>query len=499
MLRAFLLAQRHRLSVSGETVIAIRRRVAELGEIVRTDPETIQTFRSLLQGRRGVAQVLRDMHNAGILGELLPEFGDLTGLVRIDGYHRYTVDEHSLRTVEALESFEEEDGFLRDELLRVLRPDLLRLAALLHDIGKAAGPDHEAAGANRVIDVARRLGFGDEGTRILHDLLARHTELAELADQRVPEEVEQGLVESIGGAGRLRMLMLLNVADVRAVGRGALTGWRLDQIRRLYERVRDRLEVLPSREGAGASFEERLVAAAGRERAEAARVHAGMVPPRYRLEIDPETAALHLRLLEYLEEHPVAAMLLPARASGELWIASRDQPARFAQLAGALTATGLDVRSAEAYTRRDGIVLDVFHVADQEGRTVTDPTIAERLERDLPGAWSDPTRLEAAVRARRSRFRPGPEGPTVPVKVRISNKVSTRFTVVDVVARDRPGLLYDLARAIAAHELDIRFARIATRGDRIVDVFYLTGAGERVEDEVRLEALRRDLISVAEG
>jgi [protein-PII] uridylyltransferase len=501
MVRAFLLAQRHRAPVSEEIVIAVRRRRADTGDALRRDPEVIQTFRSLLQGRRAVGRTLRDMHRAELLGELLPEFGDLTGLVRIDGYHRYTVDEHSLRTVEALEDLERDEAhpFLADELRRVLRPDLLRLAALLHDMGKAAGPDHEAAGANRIVDVAARLGFGEGETRILRSLLLHHTLLSETADRRVGEEEEIRLARAVGSAERLRMLFLLNLADVRAVGGNALSGWRLAQIRHLYERVRDRLETLPRTDEESHRFEERLLAEVAPERAEAARLHAGLVPDRYRYEVEPRTAARHLDLITRLEDRAIAAMLLPGRDAGELWIASLDQPARFAQLAGALTASGLDVRAAEAYTRRDRIVLDVFQVVDEDGRPPEDPALADRIEDGLAGPWASADGLARAVRARQGLFRAEDPGPPVPVTVRISDKVSPRHTVVDVVAADRPGLLYDLARGISEAGFDIGFARVATRGRRVADAFYLNGPPDRLRDETALAELRDVLLEAARG
>ncbi len=499
MMRAFLLAQRHELAVGEEIVIAIRRHAAAEGEEIRSDPEVIQTFRSLLQGRKGVPRALRDMHRAELLDELLPEFADLTGLVRIDGYHRYTVDEHSLRTVEALESFEGDEAvaFLRDELLRVLRPDLLRLAALCHDIGKAAGPDHEAAGANRIVDVAKRLGFGEEETRILYDLLINHTLLAETADRRVLDEEIVHVAVAAGSAERLRMLMLLNVADVRAVGGEALSQWRLDQIRKLFERVRDHLETLPGRDPGSRGFEKRLADAAGPERAAAAELHASLVPPRYRLEVEPEAAAQHLDLIAQLEHKPAAARLAPGTASGELWIVSADRAARFAELCGILATCGLDVRSAEAFTRSDGVVIDIFCVSDESGEPVSDEAVARDVERRLIDLGEHPEGLDSSMRSRSRRFRVSSGRTAIPVKVRISNKVSWRHTVVDVVAADRPGLLYDLARCVAAHGLDTRFARIATRGERIVDVFYVTGPDGRVEDDEALSRLRDALLEVA--
>jgi len=281
------------------------------------------------------------------------------------------------------------------------------------------------------------------------------------------------------------------------VGGEALTGWRLDQIRKVFERVRDRLETLTGRDPAARGFERRLADAAGPERAAAAELHASLVPPRYRLEVAPETAAMHLDLIDRLRSKPAAARLMPGTASGELWVVSADRAARFAELCGILKTCGLDVRSAEAFTRSDGVVLDVFFVADESGEPVTDEAVACEVESRLAELGDDPEVLAASVKSRTRRFRPSSGRPAIPVKVRISNKVSRRHTVVDVVAADRPGLLYDLARCVAAHGLDIRFARIATRGDRIVDVFYVTGPDGRVEDEEELAKLRGALLEAA--
>lgn len=221
------------------------------------------------------------------------------------------------------------------------------------------------------------------------------------------------------------------------------------------------------------------------------------MPPRYRLDVDPATAVIHLDLIDRLAEAPAAVRLVPDTTSGELWIVSPDRAARFAELAGALTASGLDVRSAEAYTRRDGVVLDVFHVANDAGEPVTNPAVAAEVERRLGG--KDLGDLDAAVRSRTARFRVAGGPASMGVKVRISNKVSPRHTVIDVVAADRPGLLYELARCVAAHHLDIRFARVATRGERIVDAFYVTGPDGRVEDAGKLDELRDALLGVARG
>ena len=478
---------------SPEMEDAIGGAAERIDDAIRSDPETSRRFLALLK-LRGAGRGLRVLDRAGLLGEYLPEFGRLSCLAREDPYHQFTVDEHTLRSVEALDDLTDAEGAVREELSRVTRPDLLRLGLLLHDVGKSRGSSHVHGGTAMVPEVTRRLGLDEEEAGLVLFLVAEHLLMTGLVDRRVPHEAAGQLAEAVPDRNRLRCLYLLTLADVAATRRGALTGWREAQIRKLYEDALSRLSPRPT-----APFAERVVEEAGEERSDEVEAHVSGMGPRYALEVEPSRAVLHLDLARKLGTESAVLAFVAAESHGEVWVAASDASGLFATIAGVLTLADLDITAARAYTRADGLALDGFTVTAGGESPPGDEDFWKRVTERLCAAVARGSDVEEELDRRRRRFVPGapkPGGP--PPGATASNRISDRHTVVEVTARDRAGLLHDLAHAFTRRGLSIHHAIVATRGSIVLDTFYVALPDGNRPSEGALEPLLEDLRGIVE-
>jgi [protein-PII] uridylyltransferase len=492
-LELFLHAQREKLEPTEAAIEAVRRLLPRVDDRARESPAHAKVFRDLLGGRNRVGAALRAMHRAGLLGEYLPEFGTLDGLWQQDPYHDFTVDEHSLRAIDALERFgesAEREDLLRVEVLgNVRRLDVLRLGVLLHDMGKGKGGGHVQVGVAMVPEVARRLGLDVDEGRLVRFLVEAHLEMSRTTEQRdftSPETLAR-FAALCGDEERLDMLYLLTVADIRAVGAHAFPRWKDALLTSLYQLTRDFLRAGGKAHAwtAEARREEVLrrlpegLAAADLDR------HLELAPRRYPLEVEPFDIAIHLRLVRDLERgrDPATAYIVegPLR---HFWVCTRDRPRLFASVAGCIAAKGANIISADAYTRTDGVVLDKLTIVPGPGQA-EDEQFWEGLEKLLADVFAGRQAVDKVVAEARARvpYHARREGPPRPTIVKASNKLSDRYTVVDVGAEDRPGLLYDIARRLSELGLDIHYSKISTRANRAADVFYVSRDGAKVKEE----------------
>ncbi|RMF24855.1 MAG: [protein-PII] uridylyltransferase [Deltaproteobacteria bacterium] len=496
LLRVFVDAQRAGVPLSSRTREAVRRRANSLTSEDASSPEARELFLAILKAPDGVYRTLGELNRLGVLGRLIPEFGRLFCMVQHDFYHIYTVDEHSLIGIRELErlregEFASESPLLTEVMRDCDRPEILFLAMMFHDLGKGYGGDHDERGAAMVRLIGRRLGLDWDDRRALEFLVRYHLLMSTLAQSRDIDDphLVAEFVRRVGTIDNLRNLYLLTFADMRAVGPKIWNSWRDHLLGELYERA---LEVFET----GAVTEKNLEArvrrakrrllseAAGPDEAERMARFLDAMPASYLLANTSDRIIEHWRLFESRAggRFRCGVAHFPRRGFSELTIVTDDQPGLFVRLAGLLTAHRLGVGSAKIVTATAGFVIDTFRIdhADVEG----DPQSPERWARlldDIDAALAGRLDVDALV-AEMRRTTPAPLAvrkarQRVLTKVEIDNQVSRDFTVIDVYAADRPGLLFTIASCIYHLGLVIHSAKITTRVNQVLDVFYVTETG----------------------
>jgi [protein-PII] uridylyltransferase len=388
----------------------------------------------------------------------------------------------------------------------VRRKDLLHLAMLLHDVGKGRGGDHAGAGAVIAAAVARRLGFGEHDARLLVFLVREHLMMEQVALRRdlTDDKVLLRFARTVANAETLRMLFVLTYADIAGVGPGSWTHWKEELLTVLYVRAMDELagghEVAAPAERLAAVRTEVAERARGRLSESWVEAQWQVMNERYALATPPETIARHLEWLAELPEGDVRVEVEndPETGTTGYTVLTQDgiTPGLFSKIAGVLAAKGLQILRAQVDTRKNGAVVDTFDVVDTF-HAGAPPT--ERLE-EVSGAIREVVLGRLTVEelfSRHRRFQPAPPAatPLDPTKVEIDNESSDAFTVVDVFAQDRQGLLYVIARTLWDLGLSVHSSKVATRLDQALDVFYVTDReGRQVTDPERIEEIRSTLV-----
>jgi [protein-PII] uridylyltransferase len=466
----------------------------------RGSPEVVAALRSLLvrSGTRGDA--LEQMHALGVLGALVPEFGRVTARHQFDLYHAYTVDVHSLRAVRRLYALRAGELVETEpERTRVIR-DLsdvlpLVLGMLLHDAGKGMGGDHSERGRELMASLGSRLGLSARQQEVAEFLVRHHLTLSHLAQRRDLSDPQllEDFARVCGDAEKLACLDLLTWADISSVAPGMWNEWRARLVRELTAKTH---AVLAGDGGLGEREAREAFRQAWTRRfgaGEAERL-LGAAADRYLGATPPSAAVLHGLLLRRARRTGFAAALrrLPGEDHAELHLAAADRPGLLALWSGVLAAHGIDILSARIASTGDGAALDVFAVRSAARRPL-ERARWRRARADLRAVVGGAVDVNALLERRRRTGSLRRRLPAVATRVSVDNAASRAFTVVDVRAEDRPGLLHDIAACFADAGLEIALAKVATEANRAIDSFYVAKGGGKLEDPDALEALRTRL------
>ena len=460
-----------------------------------------------LKPRPGLYARLSEMHDCGWLGRLIPPFRGITSRVVRDFYHKYTVDEHTLQAVRNLERLTANaEGRQRFAavLAEVESPELLVLALLLHDVGKGSEGDHAAVSAGMAESVLDTLQL-DEASRETVDFLIRnHLRMSQVAFRRDTEdpEVVREFAALVGTEERLQLLCLMTLADVDAVSPETLTRWKEELLWRLYI---DTYSHLTTRYG-DELIERTQAAAAACLARRPADLSAGEVtafieglPRRYLEVVDRRTVYHHVRLARDIRADEVHLRLEPAETAWELTVVTLDKPMLFANICGVLSSFGMDILRGHAMTNPNGLVLDVFQFVDGERFLALNPGAREEVMHAIENVVAGRSAAADRLRGRQAGVRRRRAARVAPI-VRVDGAASRKYTVVEVIAADEPGLLYRISRAISEHGCDIDLVLIATEGERAIDVFHLTRARGKLSagEERSLTAHLQQLLEAQE-
>lgn len=475
-------------------------------EAARATPPVIAAFKALFArpGTRG--ERLFELHDTGVLGAVVPEFGRVTAHHQHDLYHVYTVDVHTLFAVRRLYALRAGDVVEQEpELSREMRdlrdPLPLYLGLLLHDAGKGMGGDHSEKGRRLMVSLGERLGLSARQREVAEFLVREHLLMSHTAQRRDLSDPSliADFARRMGDVEKLTCLYLLTWADISSVGPGMWTAWKAQLLRELYDKAR--AELVGMAPPGGQPVREHFHAAWARRFGEARALELERVlPERYFLGTDPARATLHGRLLACARKRPLAAVLRdhPDAGSSELTLAARDRPGLLALLTGVLSAHRIDILSARIVSTSDGLALDVFEVRPPHGSRL-ERTRWRQARADLVRVLTGETSLETVLRRRRPGSLPPKHLPPVAPKVTVDNRASRDFTVVDVVARDRVGLLHAIASALTGAGVQIAVAKVATEAHRAMDSFYITRDDVRVEGATDQAALVNAITAALEA
>ncbi|MDQ3247238.1 MAG: [protein-PII] uridylyltransferase [Pseudomonadota bacterium] len=508
LLELFALAAREQLEVHPAAMRAATRDARLIDANVREDPQANALFMEVLSNLNHPDTVLRWMNEAGVFGRFVPDFGRVVAQMQFDMYHHYTVDEHSIRAIGLVAAIER--GELKDDhplstaiIRQIASRRTLYVAVLLHDIAKGRRGDHSVIGAEIALELGPRFGLDAAETETVSWLVRHHLLMSATAFKRDladPKTIED-FVAQVQSPERLRLLLILTVVDIRAVGPGVWTEWKRMLLRTLFEAAEERLRLGHKQRG-----RTELVADRQQELARAldwkrsiARAYVRRLPDSYWLAEPLPWQLANARQVAGAEAHfgdAVPSVVAEADAesgSTRISIFSPDREGLFYRVCAALAGAGASIIDARIHTTRDNMALDNLLVQDAQGRAYSDRRRSNRLVKAVEAALGAerPPRLPAAsVEPRGSAFRVAPS-------VAIAERASSRTTVVEVNARDRPALLARLAEAIYRCGHRIHSAHIATYGERAVDVFYLTRADGKKLAERDVAALREALVQAA--
>jgi len=512
LIRLFHAADKKSLDIHPETLKKVKRARRLITPQVREDAQANCLFLEILTSRHDPEWALRRMSEAGVLGKFIPDFGRVEAMMQFNMYHHYTVDEHTIRAIGILSKIDRgelaQDHPLSDKIIhKILSRKVLYMALFLHDIAKGRRQDHSIAGAQIAREICPRMEFTPAQTETVAWLVENHLVMSEFAQSRDisdPKTIE-AFINIVQSPERLRLLLILTVADIRAVGPGVWNGWKGQLLRELYYESRDALQgdvpaVHDDRRKARvarvkSALAERLGAWSGMDLSQALARH----KDAYWLSFDVETLARYAVFMRATVRSGKTPAVLHDidrfKSITEVVIYTNDHPGLFSKLAGAFTLSGATIMDAKVFTTSDGMALDIFYVQDAAGAPFDEPARLKSLDTTIKKVINEgfaPHRRLAPPRWKKRE-----RAFSVEPQVLIDNRASDLHTLIEVTGRDRPGLLYDLTRVLRGLRLTIVSAHISTYGERAVDVFYVKDrAGLKITRDGALENIQKTLARV---
>lgn len=489
MLALFSTSQQEKLDIHPDAMTAVTSNLPLVDRAVRADAEANRHFMNILTGKNDPSPTLVRMNETGLLGKFVPDFGKIVALMQHNLYHAYTVDEHTIKAIHVLSQIE--NGELDSELplSSGIIPSVqsraeLYVAMFIHDLGKGRGGDHSTIGADIARRLCPRLGMGTSATETVSWLVQQHLFMSATAFKRDLDDPQtiRDFIEVVQSPERLKLLLLLTVADIRAVGPNIWNGWKGQLLRELYAEAEAALNSTDKTDRRRKSAEiarENLVEQLVLEgwSVSDAKLYQERHDPRYWLSTTEEEQLRHAALVRHTEEQDQKLGLGFAidhfNARTELTVYAADHPGLFMKLAGALAVSGTSIVDARIFTTHDGMALDSIGLQDGKTReAVTDPDRLDRVKKIIYGALQGELWLEKELEGR-SSLPSRADVFQVEPRIFINNSASSTHTLIEVNGRDRPGLLFDVTKALKNLGLSLNSAHVSTYGERVVDVFYV--------------------------
>ncbi len=511
LIRIFHLAQKHNLAFHPDAMRTLTRSLNLIDAKLRDNEEAYRLFLEILTSKNDPETVLRRMNEAGVLGRFVPAFGKIVAMMQFNMYHHYTVDEHLLRCIGILDEIERgvsKDTQLANDLIHTIKPanrKLLYVTVFLHDIAKGRLEDHSTAGARVARRFCPKLGFSAADTETVAWLIEQHLVMSSVAQSRdlSDRKTIENFAALVQSVERLKLLTILTVTDIKAVGPGVWNGWKAQLVRTLYFETETVLtggfsEVNRAQRVTMAQNEFRDAMKALEWPPERLESYIAHLYPAYWLKVDLPHKIEHahfVRAAEDANKNLATTINFDAdHAVIELTVLAPDHPWLLSIIAGACSMAGANIVGAQIYTTTDGRALDTISLSREFDRDEDEVRrgnrIADSIEKALRGELKLPDVVAKRVppKGRIKAFALEPA-------VAINNAWSHRYSMVEVTGLDRTGLLYEMTATLSKLNLNIASAHVATFGERVVDVFYVTDLmGAQITSPTRQAAIKRALI-----
>lgn len=511
MLTLFHVAQEKALDIHPRALRAIARSLHLIDEEFRKDKDACQTFLRILQSDKGPEIALRRMSEAGLLGRFIPEFGRIIGQTQFNMYHAYTVDEHTLMALGILHAVDQ--GSVKDEvpmaseiMPRVAQKHVLYLALFCHDIAKGRSGDHSELGEHIAVKLGRRFGFTQEECETTAWLVRNHLLLSNTAfkrDLNDPKTISD-FVMLVQSPERLKLLLVLTVADIRAVAPGVWNEWKGSLMRDLFNRS---MRAMGSGDAILRPYDPRLIRQAILDALptldEGSLDHylsLGSASFLSGCSITQHIAIARMLLIEDAGASPIRTHIWHDEKSfvTEIIICAQNRPGLFAMLTGAIALSGASIIGAKIFTLKDENVVDIFHLQDMAGHSFNRPSMLAKMAVYIEQALAGNLDLPQALLHRAQPYEAHKSNLLARKgAVFLENDASSVSSVIEIAAADRIGLLYDVAHALNELGLSIVTAHISTYGTQAADVFYVKDAfGMKITHPDKIRAVREALAKV---
>jgi [protein-PII] uridylyltransferase len=514
LIRIFALADSHDLAIHPDTNYMIARSLKLIDAKLRQNAEANALFLKILTSDNSPEIVLRRMHETGVLGRFIPEFGHINAMMQFSMYHHYTVDEHTLRAVGILSELE--SGRLKEQLpvateilptLSASNKRVLRVAVFLHDIGKGRPEDHSIIGRDIALQLCPRFGLEPIETQTIAWLIEHHLEMSNISQTRDVSDPAtiRSFAAIVQTMEKLKLLLCLTVCDIRAVGPNVWNGWKGQLLRSLYWETEVELaggQTAIGRDVRVKAAQDELKLHIGEISDEEFADYSTQHYPAYWLKTDIEHQINHFKLIHKAEQaNERFATATATDAFGgitELTVYAIDHPRLLAIITGACAAAGANIVGAQIFTTAHGRALDTIAISRAFERDEDELRRATRVAAHIVKALTGEIQLPDVI-ATRSAQTVQTKAFAIAPHVMLDNTLSDKFSVIEVTGLDRPGLLYDLTSVLSKLSLNIASARIVTYGEKAVDVFYVSDlTGGKILNNSRQTAVKRKILDALE-
>ncbi len=516
IIRLFFTSHKKNIDIHPVTLRLVNSLTKLIGTEVRHDYEANKMFLDILTSEQDSTRTLRLMNESNVLGKFIPEFQKIVCLMQFDMYHSYTVDEHTIFTISNLHSlkngkFKSFAPLASKVILEISSYKCLFVAMLLHDIAKGKKGDHSVNGSRIASTVCHRLGLSKDETYIVKWLVFNHLLLSktafryELSDPKIIKD----FADNIKTVEKLKLLLVLTVADIKGVGPEIWNDWKGALISDLYIKSLDILQrsnfveknIIESIETTKQLFKSDLLNN-GIDDA-VVKQYCQNYYKNYWEIFNLQTILNHYYLFKEMEQHKKKFKIYVSDGSDlqatELIVIAPDHHGLFSLISGLVAASGYDVVSAKIITRSDGYALDTFFIQNKDKKPITEDYLRKKLIKTISLGLEGNFNIEKALHKKWEEIPARFRAVKAPVRIKFDNKKSEKFTILDVKCKNAPGVLYKITKTLTSLGVQINTASVSTYGDRVVDIFYIKNAfGSKVYDERTIEKIKNSILKILE-